>query len=229
MTLSITWHGHATFSIDVNGTQIIVDPFFAPNNPVATVSDEDVSADFILITHGHADHIVDAIPIATRTGAKVIANFEIVEWLNGQGLTNTHGQSIGGGFQHEFGHVKLTPALHGSMLPDGSNGGMPNGFLLTIEGKRIYFAGDTGLFSDMQLIGAGGLDVAVLPIGDNYTMGPDDARIAVSFLKPEIVIPCHYDTWPLIAQNATDWALRVNEATDANAKVIEVGGTLVID
>ena len=230
MSLSITWHGHATFSIDTNGTKIVIDPFFAPNNPAAKVTVDEVSADYILITHGHGDHIADAVALAKRTGAKVIANFEIAEgWFPKQGVDNVHPQHLGGGFQHDFGHVKMTVALHGSMLPDGSNGGMPGGFLLTIDGKRIYVAGDTALFSDMQLIGAGGIDVAILPIGDNFTMGPDDARIAVGFLNPKVVIPCHFDTWPPIAQNATDWAARVNEATDATAIVLEVEGSYEVE
>lgn len=221
-TLSITWHGHGTFSVHSNGTNIVIDPFFAPYNPTATAEVGDISAEIILLTHGHEDHVAHAVPLAERTGAKVIANFEIIGWIGKQGITNTHPQHIGGGFQHEFGHVKMTTALHGSMLPDGSNGGMPGGFLLTLGDKKIYIAGDTALFSDMALIGEAGIDVAILPIGDNFTMGPDDALRAVKFLKPKVVIPCHYNTWPLIAQDANAWAERVEAETDAKAVVMGV-------
>lgn len=222
MSITITFHGHATFSLDINGTKVVVDPFFAPNNPVAQKTADEVEADYILVTHGHGDHIADAIPLAERTGAKVIANFEIVNWLGSKGLENLHPQHIGGGFNHEFGRVKMTTALHGSALPDGSNGGMPGGFLLTVDEKNIYIAGDTGLFSDMSLIGAVGIDVAILPIGDNFTMGPDDALLAVGFLKPKVVIPCHYNTFPPIAQDPILWAVRVGAETDAKVVPLEI-------
>lgn len=225
--LSLTWHGQSTYTIKSDDTHIVIDPFFAPNNPVADISADDAKADYILVTHGHGDHIADCVGLAKRTGAKVIANFEIIGWLGNQGVENAHPQHIGGGFQHEFGHVKLTPALHGSALPDGSNGGMPAGLLLTIAGKKLYFAGDTALFSDMALIGAHGLDVAILPIGDNFTMGPDDALLAVGFLKPKAVIPCHYSTWPLIAQDADAWGARVAaEHPDTKPMVLQVGETI---
>ena len=219
MSISITFHGHATFTIDVNGTNLLIDPFLN-DNPAATISADDVNPEYILITHGHGDHIYDAMPIAKRTGAKVISNFEIAEWFGAQGHENFHGQHIGGGFQHEFGHVKLTTALHGSALPDGSNGGMPAGFLLTVDGKKIYIAGDTGLFSDMSLIGAGGIDVAILPIGDNFTMGPEDSILAINFLKPKAVIPCHYNTWPPIEIDIDSWINLVKSETDATPIVL---------
>lgn len=224
-TISITWHGHATFALDINGTKVVVDPFLAPNNPSATVTAADVAADYILQTHGHGDHIADTIPLAQRTGAQVIANFEISNWLNGKGVANTHAQHIGGGFQHPFAHVKMTHAQHGSGLPDGSYGGNPGGFLLTVDGKRIYIAGDTALFSDMAFYGAGGLDVAILPIGDNFTMGPDDALLALGYLKPRVVIPCHYNTWPVIAVDVAAWADRVAAETATRPVVLGVDET----
>jgi L-ascorbate metabolism protein UlaG (beta-lactamase superfamily) len=223
--ITITWHGHATYSLDIDGTKVVVDPFFAPNNPVAKVTQEEVSADVILITHGHGDHIADAIPLAKRTGAKVICNFEIGNWLMGKGVENVHQQHLGGGFQHDFAHVKMTVAFHGSGLPDGSYGGMPGGFLITAGDKKIYIAGDTALFSDMQLIGRVGLDVAILPIGDNFTMGIDDSIEALKYLRPAVAIPCHYNTWPPIAQDVDAWAMRIAPETDSKAVVMEIEGT----
>jgi len=163
MSVKITWFGHATLGIEVEQFHILIDPFFA-NNPTAVVNAEDVAADFILVTHGHGDHIGDTVAIAKRTGALVISNAEICAWLKKQGVL-THAQHIGGGHQHPFGYLKLTQAVHGSALPDGSYGGNPAGFLLRMaNGKHIYLAGDTGLFGDMRLIGEEGIALAVLPI-----------------------------------------------------------------
>jgi L-ascorbate metabolism protein UlaG (beta-lactamase superfamily) len=215
---TITWHGHSTFSMRVNGYDLLIDPFFS-GNPSAQTRAEDVVADFILLTHGHGDHVGDTLAIAKRTGAQVIGNFEVGNWIMGQGHENVHQQHIGGGFTHPFGHLKLTIAFHGSSMPDGSYGGMPAGLLLTSEGKRIYIAGDTALFSDMSLIGQGGLDLAVLPIGDNYTMGPEDGLTAVTLLKPKAVIPCHYNTWPLLAVDAPAWKAQVEVETDSKVVI----------
>ncbi len=220
MSVTVKFHGHSTFTLIFGRTRVVVDPFFAPNNPAAKLRVDQIKANYILQTHGHGDHIADTVALAKRTGAKVIANFEISNWLNAQGVENTHAQHIGGGFNHEFGYVKMTPALHGSGLPDGSYGGMPAGFLIDTGKDRIYVAGDTALFSDMALIGAGGLDLAILPIGDNYTMGPDDALLALDFLRPKNVIPCHYNTWPVIEQDVKAWAQRVRDETECKPQVI---------
>jgi len=222
MSTTLTWYGHAAFGIDVGEMKLLVDPFLK-NNPVSSVKPEDVEADYILISHGHGDHVGDAVEIAERTGATVISNAEIASWFQEQGIP-AHAQHIGGGFHHPFGYLKLILALHGSKLPDGSDGGNPTGFLLTTpEGEKIYFAGDTGLFGDMGLIGEEGINIAVLPIGDNYTMGPDDALRAVKLLKPKHVIPIHYNTWELIAQDPIAWAERVKAETATIPHVLQPG------
>jgi L-ascorbate metabolism protein UlaG (beta-lactamase superfamily) len=227
MTITHTWFGHATQMLDVNGTKLLVDPFFS-GNPAATITADKVKADYILVSHGHGDHVGDAMAIAKRTGAMVIANFEIVNWFEGQGVTKAHAQHIGGGYHHPFGYLKLTQAMHGSALPDGSYGGTPAGFLLTAEGKKIYLACDTGLFGDMKLIGEEGIDLAVLPIGDNFTMGPDDALRAVKLLSPKHVIPVHYDTWGVIAQDVQAWAKRVSAETSAQVNVLKPGQSYTV-
>lgn len=209
MSTKITWFGHASLGLEVGGYKLLVDPYFT-GNPAATTTAQDVMGDYILVTHGHFDHVGDVVAIAKRTGAMVISNFEIAEWMEKQGVQKIHAQHIGGGHGFPFGYLKLTPALHGSGLPDGTNGGNPAGFLLTSkDGMKIYISGDTGLFSDMKLIGQESIDVAFLPIGDNYTMGPDDAYKAVELIMPKHVIPIHFNTWELIAQDAGKWAERV--------------------
>lgn len=228
MATTLTFYGHATFGLDLDGTKLIIDPFFAPNNPVAEVSADDVEADYVLITHGHGDHIADAVGIAQRTGATTISNYEIYEWLGKNGVEKAHPMHIGGGFDFPFGRVKLTIAHHGSALPDGSNGGNPAGILITLnDDKRIYFAGDTALTYDMKLIGdIGGVDVAVLPIGDNFTMGPQDAIRAAEFVKAKHVVPCHYNTFPPIQQNPDVFAANLKQETGIDCTIMKVGDTL---
>ncbi len=225
--IKYTFIGHGTHLLDINGTKVVIDPFFG-DNPATDVSVDDVAADYILVSHGHFDHIADAVSLAKRTGATVISNFEICGWLGKQGIPESqiHAQHIGGGFNHPFGYVKLTIAHHGSQLPDGSDGGSPAGFLITTDGKKLYFACDTGLFPGMLLYGNEGLDLAVIPIGDNFTMGPDDALLAVKRLSPKTVVPCHYNTWPLIEQDAHAWKSRVEKATEAKVAVLDPGGSL---
>ncbi len=222
MAFKLTWIGHATLALETNGYHVLVDPYIS-QNPTASADPAAIAADYILVTHGHGDHLGDTIEIAKRTGAMVIANFEICNWLEKKGI-KVHSQHLGGGFHHPFGYLKLTKAMHGSALPDGSYGGNPAGFLLTTHtGEKIYMAGDTGLFGDMQLIGEEGITLAVIPIGDNYTMGPDDALRAVKLLTPEHVIPIHYSTWGLIAQDPHAWAARVQAETDAQVHVLAPG------
>jgi L-ascorbate metabolism protein UlaG (beta-lactamase superfamily) len=217
-----TFLGHGTHPVETDGTTLLIDPFLT-NNPQAAVSADEVEPDYIFVSHGHGDHVGDTIEIAKRTGALVISNADICGHFGKQGL-NVHGQHIGGGYHHPFGYLKMTIAFHGSGMPDGSYGGNPGGMHLTTnDGKTIYIACDTGLFSDMALYGEGGLDLAVLPIGDNYTMGPDDALKAVKLLKPTTVIPCHYNTWPPIEQDAEAWVAQVNAETDSKALILAPG------
>ncbi len=217
--MKVTWLGHACCLLEGGGSKILIDPFLT-GNPQAKVTAEQVEADFIVLTHGHADHYGDTTEIAKRTGATVIGNFEVVNWAQAQGVEKTHPMHIGGGHDFSFGRVKLTIAHHGSSMPDGSYGGNPAGLLFTIDDKKIYHSGDTALFYDMTLIGEAGIDLAILPIGDNFTMGPDDSLKAIEFLQPKKVIPIHYNTWPLIEQDADAWASRI---TKADALVLQPG------
>ena len=222
MTTKITWLGHSSFQMETSGKSILIDPFFE-GNPVAQVSADDVNADVIIVTHGHGDHVGDTVSIASRTGALVISNFEIVTWLQSQGIENAHPMHIGGSHEFDFGTVKLTIAHHGSSLPDGSNGGNPTGVIIKTTDGNVYFAGDTGLFSDMNLIAEESLAAAIIPVGDNFTMGPDDSIKATLFLQPRTVIPCHYNTWPLIAQDMDDWSRRIVAQTSAQPAVLQIG------
>jgi L-ascorbate metabolism protein UlaG (beta-lactamase superfamily) len=228
MSFTIKWLGHAGFALTVDDYRILVDPFLT-GNPLAAAAPDTVDADFILVSHGHSDHVGDAITIAERTGATIISNHEIVTWLNAKGVKKTHGQHIGGGYHHPFGYLKLTIAHHGSILPDGSYGGNPCGFLLrAVSGKTAYFACDTGLFYEMKFYGDEGVDFAALPIGDNYTMGPDDALKAAKLLNAGTVVPIHYNTFPLIEQDVEAWARRVEAETGSKVVVLEPGESLDI-
>lgn len=224
MSIELTWYGHGTWQISLPEHTLLLDPFLN-DNPSSPVKESDVDADFILVSHGHFDHIADAASVANRNNATVIAIFEVAQWLNqNHAVQETVGMNIGGGVTLPFGHVKMTPAFHSSQLPDGSYGGEPAGFLLNVQGKRIYFACDTGLFSDMKLIGQLGLDLAVLPIGDLFTMGPEDSLEAIKLLQPKKVAPAHFNTWPPIEQDAAAWAKRVESETQSEPIVLNPGG-----
>ncbi|HEX3601626.1 MAG TPA: metal-dependent hydrolase [Lacipirellulaceae bacterium] len=224
MSTTITWLGHNAWSIETGTSTILLDPFLN-DSPTAPVKADAVKADYILLSHGHGDHLGDTIAIAQRTGAIVLTNFEVGNWLkqNGVAAEKIIGLNPGGGSEQPFGNVKFTIAHHSSSMPDGSYGGVPGGFILKLPDARIYFACDTGIFLDMRLIGSGGLDLAVLPIGDMYTMGPEDSIEAVKLLKPKRVAPCHYNTWPPIAQDAAAWAKQVRLHTAAEPIVLEPG------
>jgi len=226
MSFQITFYGHGTFGVQIDEYQLLIDPYLS-GNPSTNISPDDVNPDYILVTHGHGDHVGDAVEIIKRTGAKTIANAEVGSWLANKSGGEVHRQHIGGGYHHPFGYLKLTLATHGSSLPDGSYGGMPAGLLLTTpDGEKLYFAGDTGLFASMALIGEEGIDLAVLPIGDNWTMGPDDALRAVKMIQPKVVIPAHYNTYPMIEQDAEAWKKRVEAETSTRVTIMEPDTTL---
>ncbi|PJF39949.1 MAG: metal-dependent hydrolase [Phototrophicales bacterium] len=227
MGINFTWLGHSAFSLNINSHPILIDPFLQ-DNPLAPVKPDDVEAEIIFLSHAHGDHLGDTVAIAQRTGAKVVCNFEMTNWLQKNGVENVQPQQPGGGVDYDFVHAKWTVAHHSSSFPDGTYGGQPNGFILTVDDKKIYFAGDTSLFSDMQLIGNEGIDVAFLPIGDLFTMGIDDSLRAIEFIKPKFVVPMHYNTWPPIVQDVASWAQRVNSNTSAQPIVLDPGGTHTI-
>ncbi|CAN7641960.1 metal-dependent hydrolase [Paenibacillus sp. LjRoot153] len=213
--MNIIFHGQSCVEIQLKQHTLIIDPFLT-GNPQATVKADDIKADYILVTHGHGDHVGDTLSIAARNDATVIAPNDLARYLGFEGA-KTHGMGIGGAFEFPFGKVKLTLALHDSSYnPPGTKEniytGMASGFLLRVEGKTIYHAGDTGLFKDMKLIGKmNDIDLAFLPIGDNYTMGPDDAVIAAEYLKAKTVVPMHYNTFPVIEQDPNAFVASLKE------------------
>lgn len=221
--MRISYHGHSIVKVTTNGYTILIDPFITGNS-LTDLKVAEQKPDAILLTHGHSDHVGDAVQIAKQSGALVIAPNELAVYLSWQGI-RTHPMHIGGSYQFDFGKVKLTQAFHGSAyITDNQQiiyTGMPSGILLFAEGKTIYHAGDTALFSDMKLIGEMyPIDVAFLPIGDNFTMGPEDAAKAVQFIKPKEVVPIHYNTFPLIKQNPEEFAKKV---TGASVRVMKPG------
>ena len=213
--------GQSGFFVQTGEHDLLIDPFLTGNDK-AVDKPEDFSPSFILLTHAHGDHFGDTEAVAERSGATVVASFEVVTYL---GKKDLKGQplNIGGQVTLPFGTVKQTPAWHSNSLPDGTYAGMPAGLILGLEGKRIYHAGDTGLFGDMAMIGQGGLDLAILPIGDLLTMGPADALEAVKLLKPKQVIPVHYNTFPMIEQDPAAFKTAVERETDAEVIVLNPG------
>ena len=197
--MKLTFYGHACFSVEVNNKKLMFDPFISPNELAKHINIADIEADYILLTHGHSDHIADCVTIAQATGAKVICNFEIHEWLNKNGVQNTHPMNTGGRWDFEDFEVKCVVAQHSSSLPDGSYGGNPMGFIIFSEEGNFYNSGDTALTMDMQLIPKWAkLNFAVLPIGDNFTMGFADAIEAAKMINCNEILGVHYDTFGYI-------------------------------
>lgn len=197
--MKVTYLGQSTIELEAAGKKLLFDPFITYNELAKGIVDvASLKPDYILVSHGHGDHVADLVQVQKQSGAKVICIAEIAGWLGKQGIDNVHGMNIGGGFNFDFGRVKMVNAVHSSALPDGSNGGNPAGFVISSEGKKIYFAGDTALTYDMKLLEDENLDWAFLPIGDNYTMGADDAIKAAAFINCKNIIGIHYDSFPVI-------------------------------
>jgi len=221
--LTLTWHSHACFLLEHDGKRVIVDPFLT-GNPTAVIGSSDVpKLDAVLVTHGHGDHLGDAIPLAIEHQATLVAPFELAEYALDQGAPHVHAMHIGGAHQFPFGHVKMVTAIHGGMV-EGDEGGRftthPCGFVVTMGGVRLYHTGDTALTLDMQLL-AGRVDVMCVAIGDNYTMGPEDAARAVEFVKPKVAIPMHFGTFPILLQDPAPFVRAVG--TTAKVVVLEPG------
>ena len=225
MTVSVRWLGHSACLLDIDGRQALIDPFVS-GNPVAKASAKDLHADIILLTHAHGDHVGDAVEIAKRTGATVVCNFEMGDWFMAHGVQNVFQGNPGGSFRSDWLSAKWTIAFHSSSFPDGTYGGQPNGFVIRGGGACVYHAGDTSLFSDMRLIGDEGIDLALLPIGDVFTMGIDDSIKAIKLIRPKQVMPLHYNTFPPIEQDVQAWARRVADETDAQPIVPEPDATV---
>ncbi len=221
----LTYLGHAAFLLDGDGQTVAVDPYLS-GNPRASHGPHEVHPQTILLTHAHNDHVGDTVAIAKRTGAKVIATAELGGWLKGQGVDNAVGANHGGTVAFDGGTVKLVPAWHSSSYNDGTGTvapGVPAGLVVRFGSRTIYLAGDTCLFGDMRLIGEEGLDVAVLPIGDHFTMGPADAVRAAEFLAAKTVIPCHYNTFPPIRQDEQAFKRLLEERTSSRCLVLQPG------
>ena len=197
--MKVTYYGHSCFAVETAGRTLLFDPFITPNEQARSIDLNKVRPDFILISHGHFDHLADAVTLAKHTGATVISNYEITVWLGQQGVTRTHPLNHGGGARFDFGRAKFTPAIHSSGLPDGTYGGNPGGFLVETTDGAFYYSGDTALTYDMKLIGESAkLRFAALPIGDNFTMGVDDAIKAAAFVNCDEILGLHYNTLPPI-------------------------------
>lgn len=225
--MTVTYYGHSCFEFHSNGARILIDPFISPN-PLAKgkVDADKTNPDYLLLTHGHGDHVADAVSIAKRTSCKVITNFEIAGWLEGKGIKNVHPMNLGGNLALPFGKIKYVTAIHSSVLPDGTYGGNPGGFVMDFGDICIYYAGDTALTFDMQLLPKQfDFDHAFLPIGDNFTMGIDDAVTASEFVKCKSVFGMHYNTFPAIEIDTAE-AKSKFESAGANLTLLEIGETI---
>jgi L-ascorbate metabolism protein UlaG (beta-lactamase superfamily) len=217
--MNVTYYGHACFSVEIGGKHLLFDPFITPNPLAKSIDIKKIPADFIFVTHGHDDHIADAVKIAKRTEALVIAPFEVANWLEKKGAPNVHPMNPGGGFDFGFGRARSVIAIHSSSLPDGSYGGTPGGFVIESKAGNFYYSGDTALTYDMKLIGEETkLDWAALCIGDNFTMGAAEAARAAEFIRCQKILGVHYDTFPQI---------KINHA-QAKAAFQAVGKTLYL-
>ena len=226
--MKLTYYGHSCFRVDIKGKKILFDPFITYNELAKDIDVNGIGADYIFLSHGHVDHIADCISIAQRTGCTVVANWEIHEWLNKQGVSNTHPMNTGGKWNFDFGTVKCVVAQHSSGLPDGSYGGNPMGFLITSDEGSFYYSGDTALTLDMQLVATWAkLDFAVLPIGDNFTMDVADAIRCADFIRCQTIVGVHYNTFGFIKIDETE--AETNFATSGKTLLLpSIGETIEI-
>jgi L-ascorbate metabolism protein UlaG (beta-lactamase superfamily) len=224
--MKITYFGHSCFQVEVSGKKILFDPFIRPNELARHINVSQIKPDYLLITHGHEDHIADAVEIAQSSGAKVISNWEICMWLNKQGISNYHPMNTGGKVKLDFGNVKCVEAVHSSSFPDGSYAGNPMGFIVETAEGNFYYAGDTALTYSMKLIGEyRTIRFAFLPIGDNFTMGVDNAIIATDFINCKDIIGMHYDTFGFIKIDKTE-AVEKFKRAGAVLTLLDIGQTI---
>ena len=223
MATRMTWFGHSCWYIESDEVRLIIDPYMG-DNPACSARPEDVTVDYVLVTHGHIDHCADAQGIAIRNNATLVGVLELAQWFKRRGVERTVTMNIGGHIEYPWGNLRMTPAVHSSTMPDGSCGGVACGFVVSLrDGHRIYHAGDTAFFGDMAYINRSGIDVALLPIGSVYTMGPYDALDALRLIKPKRAMPMHYGTWEAIHQDPHDWADHVHRQTDVDVTIIQPG------
>jgi L-ascorbate metabolism protein UlaG (beta-lactamase superfamily) len=226
--MKLTYYGHACCGIQAGGKNLLFDPFIRPNPLAGNIDVANIPADYILVTHGHFDHLCDAVEIARRTGATIISNYEVSEWLSRQGAPKVHGMNFGGAWKFDFGRVKLVVAIHSSTLPDGSSGGNPGGFVVETPEGNFYYAGDTALTYDMKLIGESTpLRFAVFNIGDNFTMGVEDAIKAADFVRCQQIVGVHFDTFPPIVINQEE-ATRKFQAAGKKLVLVKIGETVEV-
>jgi len=226
--MNVTYYGHSSFLFEIEGSKVLFDPFISPNPLASAIDVATIEADYLLLSHGHGDHVADAEAVGQRTGAEVVAIAEIAGWFGNKGLKAAYPMNIGGKVKLPFGTVKMVAAAHSSSLPDGSYGGLAAGFVIEAEGKTFYFAGDTALTYDMKLIGEQHkLDFALLPIGDNYTMGIDDALVAANWVGASKIIGMHYDTFPVIK---IDQEAAKQQAQQAGKELVllQIGETITL-
>ena len=224
--MNITYYGHSCFSVEVNGKNLLFDPFISPNILAKHINISKIKTDYILISHGHEDHVADVESIAGNTGAKIICNWEIHNWFRGRGLENIHPMNTGGKINLDFGSIKCVAAQHSSSMPDGSYGGNPMGFVIESSEGNFYYAGDTALTYDMKLIGDyRSIDFAFLPIGDNVTMGVDNAIIATEFINCQQIIGMHYNTFDYIKIDKNEAVLKFQRA-GKELTLLEIGESI---